>query len=91
LELAHLDKVQSEVNKNNSEAAKALMDAVKDVPNAAMAMGSLVVVKTTTDGVPRVMIRNLTMEQVIQLDKNPDLLNRPIELLNRINGNNLLN
>lgn len=91
LELAHLDKVQSEVNKNNSEAAKALMDAVKDVPNAAMAMGSLVVVKTTTDGVPRVMIRNLTMEQVIQLDKNPDLLNRPLELLNRINGNNLLN
>ncbi len=66
------------------------MDAVKDAPNAAMSMGSLVIVKTTTDGVSRVMIRNLTMEQVIQLDKNPDLLNKPLELLNIINGNNLL-
>ncbi|WP_114936222.1 type I restriction endonuclease subunit R [Mucilaginibacter endophyticus] len=90
LELAHLDKIQSEVNKNNSEAAKALMDAVKDVPNAAMAMGSLVVVKTTKDGEPKVIIRNLTIDQVIQLDKNPDLLNKPFELMNRLNRNNLL-
>lgn len=90
LELAHLDKVQSEVNKNNSEAAKALMDAVKDVPNAVMAMGSLVVVKTTVDGEPKVMIRNLTIDQLIQLDKNPDLLNKPFDLLSRLNDGKLL-
>ena len=91
LELVHLDKVQSEVNKNNAEAAKALMEAVKDVPNVAMAMGSLIVVKTIIDGESKVMIRNLTMNQLIQLDKNPDLLNKPFELMNRLKENNLLN
>ncbi|HMG09974.1 MAG TPA: hypothetical protein VK609_15785, partial [Mucilaginibacter sp.] len=55
--------------------------AVKDVPIAATAMGSLVVVKMTQDGESKVMIRNLTMDQFIQLDKTPDLLNKPFELL----------
>lgn len=80
--------MQSEVNKNNRKAAKVLMDAVKDVPNAAMDMGSLVVVKTTIDGEPKVMIRNLTMDQLIQLDKNPDLLNKPFDLLYILNEGN---
>jgi len=37
------------------------------------------------------MIQNLTMDQFIQLDKNPDLLNKPFELLNRFYEGKLLN
>jgi type I restriction enzyme R subunit len=82
LELAHLEKVQSEINKNNSEAAKALMDAVKEFPNAAMKMGSLMIVKTTDGEVPSVVILNLTMNQVMKLDKNPAIMNNPLEVIN---------
>lgn len=86
LELAYLDKIQSEVNKNNSEAAKFLMDAVKDIPNAAIKMGSLIIVKTTNEEIPSVLILNLTMEQVIELDKNPMLMNNPLKLTQYLNS-----
>lgn len=94
IELAKLEKVQSEVNKNNFEAAAAFLNSVKDVPNVATIMGSLVVIKATVNGVPQLLIRNLTIEQTIQLGKNPSLMNNPLELLNRLNNNpanNLLN
>lgn len=42
------------------------MDSVKDVPNVAIKMGSLIVVKATMDGEPKVLIRNLTIDQLIQ-------------------------
>lgn len=86
LELAYLDKIQSEVNKNNSEAAKSLMDAVKEFPNAAMKMGSLIIIKTTNGEIPNVIIMNLSMDQVIRLDKNPSIMNNPLEVINYLNA-----
>ena len=86
LELAHLEKVQSEVTKNNSEAAKALMDAVKEFPNAAIKMDSLIIIKTTVDNIPNVVILKLTMEQVIKLDKNPEIMNNPVEVMKYLNS-----
>jgi len=94
IELAKLDKLQSEVNKNNFEAAAAFLNSVKDVPNVATVMGSLVIVKATVNGTPQLLIRNLTIEQTIQLEKNSSLMNNPLQLLNILNnnpGNNLLN
>ncbi|MCG6188945.1 DEAD/DEAH box helicase family protein [Maribellus maritimus] len=86
LELAYLEKVQSEVTKNNSEAAKALMDAVKEFPNAAIKMDSLIIIKTTVDNIPNVVILKLTMEQVIKLDKNPEIMNNPVEVMKYLNS-----
>ncbi len=44
-------------------------------------MGSLVIVKATVDNVPKLLIQNLTTEQVIQLGRTPELKNNPLKLL----------
>jgi len=87
IELQQIEKHQSEVNKNNAEAAAALLSAVKDVPFFATKMGSLVIIKTTDpNGKEQVITRLLTTDETIFYDKNPDLLNNPIELLNSLNS-----
>jgi hypothetical protein len=86
IELQQIEVHQSEVNKNNAEAASALLTAVKDVPFFATKMGSLVIVKITdADGQQQVIVRLLTTEETIFYDKNPSLLNNPVELLNNLN------
>ena len=91
IELALLEKTQSEVNKNNAEAAAAFLNSTKEIPDVASIFGSLVVVKATIDGVPRLVTRVLTTDQVISLEKNNVLMNNPLELINRLNGNRMLN
>ncbi len=90
IELAYLEKTQSEVNRNNAEAASAFLIATKEIPNIASIFGSLVVVKANVNGVPQLVTRVLTTEQVIALEKNNYLMNNPLELLNRLNENRML-
>jgi type III restriction enzyme len=88
LELQQIEKYQSEVNKNNVEAAAILLNAVKDVPFFSTKMGSLVIIKATNqDGETQVITRLLTTEETIFYDQNPNLLNNPIELLNNLSEN----
>lgn len=86
IELALLEKTQSEVNRNNAEAAAAFLNSVKEIPNIAARFGSLVVVKITIDGVPNAWTYVLTTNQLIEVEKHPELMNNPHELLNRLNG-----
>jgi type III restriction enzyme len=87
IELQQIEVQQSQVNKNNAEAAAALLTAVKDVPFFATKMGSLVIIKTTDqNGKEQVITRLLTTDETIFYDKNPELLNSPIELLNSLNN-----
>jgi len=92
IELQQIEVHQSQANKNNAEAAAALLTAVKDVPFFATKMGSLVIVKITNqNGKEQVITRLLTTEETIYYDKNPTLLNNPIELLNSLNnGENII-
>ncbi len=86
-ELQQIDVHQSQANKNNAEAAAALLTAVKDVPFFTTKMGSLVIIKITNqNGKEQVLTRLLTTEETIFYDKNPELLNNPIELLNSLNN-----
>jgi type III restriction enzyme len=88
IELQQIEVHQSQANKNNAEAAAALLTAVKDVPFFATKMGSLVIIKTTDqNGNEQVITRLLTTEENIFCDKNPEILNNPIELLNSLNNN----
>ncbi|MBW7855913.1 MAG: DEAD/DEAH box helicase family protein [Ignavibacteria bacterium] len=88
IELQQIEVHQSQANKNNAEAAAALLTAVKDVPFFATKMGSLVIIKTTDqNGKVQVITRLLTTEETIFYDQNPALLNNPIELLNSLNNN----
>lgn len=92
IELQQIEVHQSQANKNNAEAAAALLTAVKDVPFFATKMGSLVIVKITNqNGKEQVITRLLTTEETIYYDKNPALLNNPIELLNSLNNGGNIN
>jgi type I restriction enzyme R subunit len=90
LELTQLETKQSIVNKNNAEAASAFITATKDIPDVASIFGSLVVVKTTINGTPKLITRVLNTDEVIALEKNNALRNNPLELYNRLNDNKML-
>ena len=88
IELQQIEVHQSQANKNNAEAAAALLTAVKDVPFFSTKMGSLVIIKTTDQNEKeQIIIRLLTTEENIFCDKNPEILNNPIELLNSLINN----
>jgi hypothetical protein len=73
LELKHIDLVQSEIDRNTSEAAANLMKCLEAVPHAIMSMGSLYGVKITTDGVPKVAILTLNQDQIQFVRQHPEL------------------
>jgi len=68
------------------EAVAAFLNSVKEIPNVAVVMGSLIIAKVTVDNTPQLAIQSLTTEQVILIEKNPELKNNPIELLRIINN-----
>ncbi|KAA5532653.1 hypothetical protein F0919_17890 [Taibaiella lutea] len=75
-------KPQSEIDKNNSEALLNILKSVENIPNAAIRIGSLIVVKVTnTDGEVNVQVRTLSIKELHLLNKRPDLLSKPSEIL----------
>lgn len=84
IELANIEKYQSEVNKNNADAAAALLSANKDIPEFVIRVGSLIVIKALINGVPCVHCTVLTIEQLLIVEKNPLLLAKPQEALSAI-------
>jgi hypothetical protein len=86
IELATLDKVQSEVNKNNIGAVADFVNATKDFPNASVIMDTLVILKVTINGEPQLKVFKLTTEQLIEINRIPEIQNNPIELLNLLSN-----
>jgi hypothetical protein len=86
LELQQIEKHQSEVNRNNMEAVAAFLNSVKEIPNVAVVMDSLIVAKATVNGIPQLVVHKMTTEQVIIVEKNPELKKNPLELLRLINN-----
>ncbi|MBU3004275.1 DEAD/DEAH box helicase family protein [Paraglaciecola arctica] len=81
IELATIEKLQSEVNKNNAEAAAAFLNSTKDISDVAAQFGSLLLVKTTKDGVAKVSTTVLTTEQLLLVENTPALMSKPADLL----------
>ncbi|PIY32789.1 MAG: hypothetical protein COZ08_06415 [Bacteroidetes bacterium CG_4_10_14_3_um_filter_42_6] len=86
LELALIDEVQSEVNRNNMGAVSDFINATRDFPNASVVMDTLVILKVTVNGIPELAVFKLTTEQLIELNRTPELKNNPLELLRLINN-----
>lgn len=86
LELAHIEKVQAEIDGLKVGAAAQLLASVKDTTNVALKLGSIVLIKAITNGEERTLIFDLTDEQRQNLEKNGFLLNQPHELLKYLNG-----
>jgi len=82
LELAHIEKVQAEIDELKIGAAAQLLESVKGTSNVAVKLGSIVMIKAeTNDGKDQTLIFDLTDIQRQNLEKNTFLLNQPQELL----------
>lgn len=78
-------KQQSEIDKNQSEALLNILNSVEKVPNAAIRIGALLVVKVTNnEGAVNVQVRTLSIKELHLLNKKPELLHSPQTVLNAL-------
>lgn len=86
LELAHIEKVQAEIDGLKVGAAAQLLESVKGTSNVAVKLGSIVLIKAEANGQEQTLIFDLTDQQRQNLEKNGFLLNQPQELLKFLNN-----
>lgn len=85
LETGTTGKYQAENDKNQAEAFAEILKSTSDVPRLAILIGSLLIIKEADENQkPIVFARTLTPKQMIILNKNPALLQKPHELLTAI-------
>lgn len=74
-------------NTQLESAAKEFLKVSEKVPNYAIKMGSLVILKATNQkGESSIDTRILTVSGLIHLDKNPDLMKEPARMLKELNS-----
>ena len=79
-------KPQSEVEKNQSEALVNIIKSVENIRHAAIRIGSLLVVKVTTpEGEANIQVRTLSIQELHLVNKHPELLNQPAQILAALN------
>jgi hypothetical protein len=84
----YLDKPQAEANAHQAVAVSSLINALKEIPNACIQVGSLLVVKTGDDNKSIVLARTLTAEELKRLKENQSMLRHPDLILEWLNENN---
>nr|SBO96787.1 hypothetical protein BN4615_P6303 [Nonomuraea gerenzanensis] len=77
LELQNLHRAQAEVDEKKAAAVSGLIQALADQPNAAIMIGSLLLLKSGT----ALTVRDLTQRELMHMERNPDLLENPAKLL----------
>lgn len=86
VELRALHQQQAEVDKTQAEAVNALITALEHVENAAVQIGSLLVVKVTQGNHPSVLVRSLSLRELDALERDPSLLKAPELVLDVLAG-----
>ncbi|AUC20605.1 hypothetical protein BTO15_00075 [Polaribacter sejongensis] len=82
IEVNTILKPQSEIDKNQSEALSNIITSLKDIPNAAIRIGALIVVKLTDEeGSVSLQTRTLSIKELHLLNKKPELLQMPKQIL----------
>lgn len=81
-----IEKQQSEIDKTLSEAVSNVLNSIKEIPNAAIKLSNILIIKTTIEDVPQIVIIKLTIEEMILIEKNPNLLKNPEFILDEINS-----
>jgi hypothetical protein len=84
IELRGLGQPQAEIDLKQAEAVAKLMEAVRDVPLAAMQTGSILVIKVPGPNGAMVQARTLSQLELIHLENNQELLTSPSDLLERL-------
>ena len=81
LDIKGLDTPQSLIDKNKAEAISTVLSSLEKVPSAVIQFGSLVIIKfPDSQSDPRVLVRTLSQQELIILEKNPHPLKNPQDL-----------
>lgn len=82
IEVNTILKQQSEIDKNQSESLSNIITSLKDIPNASIRIGGLIVVKLTDEeGSVSLQTRTLSIKELHLLNKKPELLLKPRQIL----------
>lgn len=84
LELQSLNLPQAAADEKQAAAIANLIQSLKDVPNAAIQVGSILLVKQTNEKGPTIQTRTLTPRQIIEIENNPQLLYSPSDILEKL-------
>lgn len=85
LELKMLHERQANVDKLQAEAVAVLLKAIENDDNAALQVGSLLLLRTkTASGQRNTVTRTLTQRELIFVEQNQQLLKRPENLLDKL-------
>lgn len=87
LQVAVLDRPQSEVDVNQAEAVGKLLAGLQGIDSAVVRVGSMVLVKSTgDDGRAEVQARPLTVAELNYLEQHPELLKQPPQVVPELSG-----
>ncbi len=82
VDLHALHKTQAVVDQNQAAALQAVLGALQGVDDAAIQVGSLLILQTVSNGSGRrVVARTLTQKELAELERDPSLLRNPSEIL----------
>jgi hypothetical protein len=82
LELELHGKRQAAIDKDEAEAASKLIQSLEKTANAVLQIGSLLIVKITPKNEPsRIIVRTLTLQELVHLSRTPSLLKNPHEIV----------
>lgn len=84
IRLHTITKQQSEIDKNQAEAVSSIIDSIKEIPNAAIKVGSILIVKITVSDMPTISVKNLSLKEMLSLENKPSLLRNPTEILENL-------
>ena len=85
LELQYVDKFRAEITKEQTTALADLVRALDGVDEAAIQIGSLLIIKcTNSDKQSSIYSRSLTQNELLLIEEKPELLKAPASLLSRL-------
>jgi len=89
LELKGLGQPQADIDNKQTDSVIKLIEAVEKMPQAAIHIGSILLIKYQNDTGPIVEVRTLTQNEMIFIENNRDLLSCPRELISAIGVNTI--
>ena len=81
VELLQVDSYQAEVDEKWAGAIATTISSLQEIPNACIRVGSLLIIKYTTSGGPKILVRQLTQAEIATIEKLPELQINPQNVL----------
>ncbi len=87
--MVNIKNSKDSIQKNSMDySAKKLAETIKmlkGVPNISIRMGSILLTKATVKDIPVIQVKNLSREEQLLIERNPNLLRSPKLIHNKLN------